>query len=321
MRKPIGLLLCLLVFQTMALFGQAEQFTVTYTNASSGIVYQADKGSDAVRVFPGKELPDYGRVTIKRGKWLNLIYNGQKRKLEGPLKVDLAQLATEMKVEKKSTFLGRFWNFLGNSVSQTNSANDIEKYHRRYLTNARAGISGFGDKSYPIQVPVYLTETLGASSFDLQWTALSGASGYGVTIRERDAEEIILKAYTKGNQLTIQLEELNLSSDAVYQMQITAQGLDSNQTSDNIFFSYEPAVVQEFIEDLKKDREWTTLHGVEQDLYLAQQLEEEGFFQNAHHYYQSMMKAHPQSPFFKKLYAAFLVRMDAPERAKAVLNF
>lgn len=320
MRKPIGLLLCLMVFQMTLLLGQ-ERFTVTYTNASSGIEYREARGSSPSRVFPGKDLPDYGQLSIKRGKWLNLIYNGQKRKLEGPLKLDLAELAREMNVEKKSTFLGRFWSFLGNSVSQTNNSSDIERYHRRYLTNARAGISGFGDKSYPIQLPVYLTETLGASKVDLQWTALENVDGYWVTIQDQDQEAIILKAYTKGNQLTVHLAELNLSEAAVYQFQITAQGPEPTQTSDYIFFSYEPDVVEEFIEEQKQEREWTTLHGVEKDMYLAKQLEEEGFFQNAHHYYQKILDQHPQSLFFKKLYAAFLVRMDAPEKAKTVLNY
>lgn len=310
-----------MIFQVSFSFGQAESFTVTYTNASSGIEYQGAQGSAKNRVFPGKELPPSGRLFIKRGKWLNLIYNGQKRKLEGPLKIDLSQLAQEMQVEKKSTFLGRFWNFLGNAVSQTNSADDIEKYHRRYLTNARAGISGFGDKSYPIQVPIYLTETLGSSKFDLHWTALAGVEGYSVTIQDRDQENLILKAYTKSSQLSLQLEELNLSTDAVYQIQINAKSSDSILSSDYILFSYEPAIVQEFIQELQQEREWTTLHGMEKDLYVAKKLEEEGFFQSANHYYQKLISQQPNLTFFKKLYAAFLVRMNAPKEAKQILNF
>lgn len=321
MRKPIGLLLSMMVFQVTLLLGQTERFTVTYTNASSGIVYQGSKGEASSRVFPGKELPDYGKLTIKRGKWLNLIFNGQKRKLEGPLKVDLAELAQEMKVEKKSTFLGRFWNFLGNSVSQTGNASDIEKYHRRYLTNARAGISGFGDKTYPIQLPMYLKETLGDSRFDLHWTSLGDVDQYWVTIQERDNEKLLLKAHTKKNQLTLHLDELNISEGMVYEVQISGQKDGSTPSSDYIFFSYEPSVVQEFIQELKQEREWTTLHGIEKDLYLAQHLEEAGFFQSAHHYYQNLIQQQPNLIFFKKIYAAFLVRMDAPAEAKAVLNF
>ncbi|GAB5553614.1 MAG: hypothetical protein Sapg2KO_32050 [Saprospiraceae bacterium] len=311
----------MMVFQVALLLGQTERFTVTYTNASSGIDYQSTKGEASIRVFPGKELPDYGRLSIKRGKWLNIIFNGQKRKLEGPLKVDLAELAQEMQVEKKSTFLGRFWNFLGNSVSQTNTASDIEKYHRRYLTNARAGISGFGDKTYPIQLPIYLTETLGNPTFDLSWTTINGVDGYWVTIHDRDDEDLILKAYTKMNQLTLHLDELNIIEGKVYEIQINGQVGESSFSSDRIFISYEPKVVEEFITELKQEREWTTLHGMEKDLYLAKQLEEEGFYQSAHHYYQSMINQQPNLTFFKQLYAAFLVRMNAPAEAKALLNY
>jgi hypothetical protein len=320
MRKRNGFLLFWMVLPTFLLLGQTEHFTVTYTNSSSGIDYKKSNESP-VRVFPGKDLPNYGQLSLKRGKWANLIFNGQKRKLEGPLRVDLAQLAKEMKVEKQSTFLGRFWNFLSNSVSQTNTASDIEKYHRRYLTNARAGISGFGDKTFAIQLPIYFTETLGEDQYDLHWDSLEQVSAYWVTIEARTNQSPILKAYTKDNQLTLHLNELKLSPNEVYKIQISAQQDSTMKYSDNIYFSFEPALIQDFIEDLKQEPEWKDLDQVEQGLYLVHQLEEEGFFQSARKHYQELIQQVPGNELYKKLFAAFLVRMDAPEEAKAVLNF
>ena len=73
------------------------------------------------------------------------------------------------------------------------------------------------------------------------------------------------------------------------------------------------------------DHEWQTnifepddrdFDEFDQPLYLLNKLEEEGFFQTAYAHYQELIQNAPDVSLYKKLFASFLVRMDAIEEAK-----
>ena len=301
------------------LWGQNDKFTVLYCNANSGILYQ--NNGQGKKVFSGLNLPTQGQLKFSSGTWANVLYKGKKKRLEGPNTYELNQLAEVILKENRSTFLGRFWRFMSNSINQSDDSEKLEKYHKEYLTNSRAGISGFGESKYAIQFPVYFSETIAESLMKFYWDSIPNLNGYTFWIESRQYEHIIFKALTKSNHLSVNLGELQLKPGAIYKWKVTAVTPDSSlAVSPTAFFSYEPEGFMEYVDEVSNSKAYQNLEPQEQDLYLVHQLEEEGFYHSAHHKYQQLIKKEPKNQLYRKLFAAFLARMNALTEAKKVIT-
>lgn len=300
-------------------WGQTDQFTVLYTNSSSGITYTG-QGKTNQRVFSGINLPAEGKLFMKSGSWANFLYQEQKKRLEGPATIDLEELAQAIESEEKSTFMGRFWNFLSNSVNQTNDTPKLEKYHKEYLTNARGGISGYVSKKLAIQAPIYFSEIIGESFVQFQWDSISVQEGYTFMIESEENGQVIFKANTRNHHLSINLDELLIDETGVYSWKVAATLTDGKQVSSPTFlFSYAPQEVSSYMLDLQADDDYRDLEPFEQQLFLLQQLEEEGFYHSAYTQYRGLLEEEPENLLYKRLFAAFLARMNALDQAKSQL--
>ncbi len=312
-------LVLILVLHFIVGEAQEANLTVLYTN-NSGITY-AGKNKKEIRIFAGLNLPIEGKITVTKGSWANILLNGQKVKLEGPKVYDVEELASTSKSKRSPKFMRRFMSFLSNSVQQTDNAKELEKYHRQYLTEARAGINGFGDKTYPIQQPLYLSQVLGLSETTFNWTSVEDAQYYEFTISARDMDQTVLKVLTKENSFQTHLADLAFSQEQIYQWQVVAiLEKDSSQQSAPLFFTYYPQLVEEIIEEIKGQKGYEELDAFEQPLYLVSKMEEEGLYQNAYHLYQGLINNDPENFLYKKLFAAFLARMDALEEGLLLVD-
>lgn len=320
MRAKIILIFSALILMSSQGRGQDDQFIILYTNSSSGIMYTAPQVKPQ-RVIAGIKLANKGQMRLEQGKWVNLLYNGKKKRLDGPGIFDMAKLASSIQSEKKSTFMNRFWGFLGNSVSKTEKASDLEKYHKEYLTNVRAGINGFGDAKFAIQAPIYLSELIGDPHVNFHWDSIPTLNGYTFEITSRETEQVVFQALTRGHSITVNLDELNLKHGEVYKWIVKAVNPDNTlAVSPSSFFAYAPQEVADLIQDIQSDDDYIDLEPSEQPLFLLQQLEEEGAYQAAFLKYQEMIKQESENLLYQKLFAAFLARMNALEEAKLQLS-
>ncbi len=315
MRKKLWLIFSLNIFYLGICEAQSPQFKVLYTNSSSGIVFE-QQGQSQKRVFPGLTLPSTGSMVFEAGKWADLMYNGKKKRLQGPASYDMAQLANSMKSEKKSTFLSRFWKFVNNSVSPSDNTSQLEKYHKEYLTNARAGISGFGDAKYAIKIPLYFSELIADAHLKFYWDSIPVRNGYIFEITSRETEQVIFKAITKSNTLSLNLDELNLDPSEVYEWMVKAvKPAGELAVSPISYFSFVPNEVADLIQEIKTDDDYQDLEDYEKDMFLLYNLEEEGAYHTAYLTYQKLINENPDNKLNQQLFASFLARMNALDEA------
>lgn len=306
-----------LLLQALLLSGQP--ITVLSTSATSGIEYASEDGP-VQRVFAGQNLQAEGRLKISEGRSVSVVYEGRKIHLEGPKEVDIAEMVSAANTSQSGGFISRFWDFISSSVTNTSSAEDVENYHRKYMTNTRAGIKGWGNKENSISFAGYFSEVFGVPELPLQWDSISGVHQYQVSIVDRSTDEIVLTAMTRANQITLPLADLALSSVAVYQLQISAEANGEKVSAPEIFFSYEPKAVATFLEKLHEKRIFKSLTEDEQLLFVPHALEEAGYLYSARQHYSDLVSTDPVNQLYKKVYASFLIRMNAPEEAKAILK-
>ncbi len=320
MRNQICLIVAICLGSAGLIRAQEDgQFTVLYTNTSSGVHYEAP-AMDRSRVFAGIRLPAKGQLKLEAGARVDLLFNNRKKRLEGPRDYALAELANAMQGEKKSTFLSRFWDFLTNAVREAEDTHQLERYHKRYLTNARAGIRGFGDRAFAIQSLRYFSGVLGEEVIVFQWDSIPTLRGYTFRIRDRITDQVVFQALSRSNRLTVNLHELYLEEEAIYRWQVTGVAADSTlAVSPPSLFSYQPGEMVAFLRNLEADDDFLALEPAEQALFRLHVLEEEGFYLKAYQEYEQLIEAQPDNRLYRKVFAAFLVRMNDLAAAQTLI--
>ncbi|MEO0731410.1 MAG: hypothetical protein AAFZ52_01145 [Bacteroidota bacterium] len=297
--------------------GLYGQWTVTSTSAGSGITYHAPQG-ESQRVVAGTTLPEQGKIVVQADRKLNLVYGNKKISLEGPADILLTELKKQINRQQTGNFLGRFWKFISSSVTDTSKAEDVENYHRKYMTNTRAGIRGFGKDSTRLALPEYFSGRLTTPKAPLRWSPVAGAESYRIQVRERDGDGRILEAVTRSNGYDLQLDALACEPAAVYVLEIGPATGKSAATE--AFFTYEPGADKALTDNLLTSQEAELLTEEESALYFAYWLEKEQFHAAARTIYENLLVADPDNRLYRKTYASFLVRMDVPDQAREVLK-
>ncbi len=299
---------------------QPAAFTVLYTNSLEGVTFSREGGNEQ-RIFAGVRLPLDGQLRLVDGTQARLLYENKKINLEGPGLYAMTDLKRKAEQEVSSGFLTRFWSFISNSIKDTDNAEQVEKYHRRYLTNARAGINGFAERNFAIGAPTYLSQALDHPDVVFRWDSTAHPQGYHFTITPRNGQEPVFTAVAREEQLSVRLDELLLDSSQVYVWKVTALQKDSTMLESNTYpFIYQPDM-DAYLTGLKESHAYRQLAEEEQELYLLYQLEEDGYLHYAYRRYQELStQDKPESGLYKKLFATFLARMDALEEAKSLVK-
>ena len=319
MRYKKLLLVTLFFGMVNLLSSQKDEFVILYTSTDEGIVY-TDAAKEKQPVFSGINLPVEGQLFLEDGTWMNILFNGQKRRLEGPKVFKLEALADQINSKSKPTFLSRFWTFLSNSISRTNTNDQLEEYHQEFM-QARAAVEGFANRKYEIQVPSYLGEIIGSSSVVFNWDSIATLKGT-YTFRMQSRDEIpVMEVTTKTNRLTIELAELNLKEGVVYEWKVLAiKPNGSYAYSPSVAFSYEPIAAQKYIQRLRDHENMQDLEELEQQLFILHELDRRQFHYNAYQTYKQMLEEDPEDLLMRKLFAAFLTKNNALKEAKSILS-
>jgi hypothetical protein len=310
--------LALWLMPLLALTAQ-QSILVFSTNGSDGIVYQSTENKTQ-QVFAGYRLAPEGKLIVDVGRTVNLVADGKRITVTGPDEVWLSDIAQRAEKSKNTTFVSRFWNFISSSVINTGSADDVERYHRKYITNSKAGIAGYSDREYPIRLPFYFGGEVGDQDLYLSWTALEGASAYRVTLLKVKEQTAVLAATTRTNHLRISTAELALEPGVGYQLSITANQDEEVVSSPSVSLRYSPGGAAEVAAGVREKRAYQLLEPEEQPLYLIQALEEENYRAAANTAYTELLAGDPDNRFYRQLYAAFLARMNDPEAAKVMIT-
>ncbi len=320
MRMKSLFLIAVVGLFTSLVSGQEKSVTIFNLDADSEVA--VIQNTNLITIYPGMELSTEGRLSLKAGQKISLLLENKKLTFKGPIVVDLSKLRSSGAEEEGSFFRRRFQQYVTSTIRQTGDLVELTTYYESNRNDTREEASGFGRRDFAIVVPEYISETFGEDKIYFRWDSIPTLNGYIFTIESQSLEEVIFKAKTKSNGITINLAELNIKHGPVYQWKAMAVHPDSTLAiSPTSLFSYEPREVDSFISDLKDSGEYQLLEPFERMIYLLRQLELEGFYHTAYAYYKDLIQEEPENRLYQKLFAAFLVRMNAFEEARLVLNY
>lgn len=314
------LFLILLTCFASVLSAQRDLFVILDVNSSNGLTYSQEGGNER-RVFAGTTVKAPGRLRLLQDVSATIVFEDIRTTLKGPALYDLEQLGTDIRNQNSSTFLSRFWSFISNAIKDTDTPQQVEKSHRRYLTNARAGVSGFGSQAYGIEAPRYLTGLLTHPEVTFRWDSVAHPNGYRFELWQEGAAEPVLAATLSGEQLTTDLRELRFEGNAPAYWQVSALQADSSWLqSARLPVRYDQETLQAFNDQLEADGDFQSLSEAVQPIYRLYELEEAGLFQAAYHTYATQLQSDSSSTVSRQLFISFLLRMNALEEAQTLIK-
>ncbi|MCR9099681.1 MAG: hypothetical protein NXI25_06990 [bacterium] len=318
--KNKWLFLILLTCCAAGLTAQHDLFIVLDVSSSNGLTYSQEGGNER-RVFAGTTVKSPGRLRLLQGVSATIVFEDIRTTLKGPAMYDLEQLGADIRSQNGSTFLSRFWSFISNAIKDTDTPQQVEQSHRRYLTNARAGISGFGSPSYGIEAPLYLTGLLTHPEVTFRWDSVAHPNGYRFELRQEGAAEPVLEAALSAEQLAIDLRQLRFEGSAPAYWQVTALQSDSSWLKTArlpVYFDQE--ALQAFDAELEADGDFQSLSEAVKPIYRLYELEEAGLFQAAYHTYAAQLQSDTPSAVDRQLFISFLLRMNTLEEAQTLIK-
>lgn len=292
--------------------GQEEKFIILYTQGK--VVHQKKQEATAKRIFPGLKIAPIGFIRCANNARIRLLYKGKTFEFSENSNNDLAQLARQTKSNKKLGFIARFWDFITDGINNTDDNEQLERYHRKYMEETSGGIRGFAQKDYGIKAIPILSGNIGGKEAQFKWHRLEGKDTYFLQIKRKRDQAILFQAQVQDTTLTLNLSKFAFEEEETYDWLVYTKNVeDVKFRSAPISFSYHPKGWQNIQEKLRNKGVYNNANQMERFLMEAFELEKEHYHQAAAITYQRALKIAPHNHLVKKLYLAFLARIDALE--------
>lgn len=310
------LLLAILLLLGGLVFAQGD---VVVVHSHGTVSYYPPGQKDAKRVYPGMRMSIQGSVRCQAGGSVKILYNAKTLTLSDGKLYSLTELDKQMTTSQGIGFGARFWSFMMGSMQQTKDSKTLEENHRRYMESVYAGIKGFSQAEYAIQAGRLYAGKFGTELVTFRWSGMP--TGQALRFRIMQGEYVVISAQVRDSLLTIDLGQLALEPDVIYQWQVRAS--DDTATSPRSAitpFLYDPVGQAAVLEKLYKDHEYQHALPIEQALMRAFAYEDAGFLYAASEVYTSATDTWPKDVFLRDAHAAFLARMDFLPNARARLE-
>ena len=307
----------LLLFSTL-LIGQDK---VTVLTVTGHVNYFSGASNIGKRVLPGQLLPTIGFLRCEEGATAMLVFEGQRHPMKSKQELDLKKLQKQKKKGNRLGYLGRFLNFIGSSVNNTEDNDKLEKHHERYMTSV-GGVRGFAQAEASIKTFGYLSGPMGGGRVTFRWEQdKQEVPFYQFTIHKEGEKEALLLAKVRANEVSIDLDQLSIAAGEVYHWQVSAQTKAGEELSTvEVPFSLEAEALAKVLTGNRLQKMKNAVEQGEEELVVLQQLSEKGFKHAAYSKYKSMLEQEANNLLIKRLFASFLAENDDLERAKELLS-
>ncbi|MEO6037369.1 MAG: hypothetical protein ABIQ93_03080 [Saprospiraceae bacterium] len=309
--KVTSLLLCscLLALRLMA------QQTAHVLHVSGQVEYYAQHAAKPVLLSPGMELDMKGKVRCKGTASAKLLSNGRTIVVSGSKMRDLQALAATNAGESNAGFTGRFLNFVEESVQESDSEEKLKKQHRKYMNKASGGVKGYANQANAITPLLLASGKLPLALVTFQWRKAAGDGPYTFSLLVPGGKPVV-QLLVLDTAITLDLKQLALNPDEGYEWSIT-RGSTAKSAAMPVEIS--PQSMEAAQNSISRVPYYSSALPFERQLMLAYTYEEDNCYYGANQVYAALLSAEPNNPLLRRLYAAFLARMDMLPEAIALV--
>lgn len=287
------------------------QGTAYVLHVSGQVEYYSRHGAQAQSVSPGMELDMKGKIRCKGSGSAKLLSNGRTTLVSGGKMRDLKDIVGAG--ESSTGFTGRFLNFVEESVEGSNSDEKLKEHHRQFMNKASGGVKGYASNDYAIKPLLLASGKLPAGPVTFQWRKTAGDGPYTFSLLIPGGHPIA-QVQVSDTAVTLDLKQLALDTDEVYEWSITR---GNGEKSAAIPIEIAPQSMETAQKAVASSPYYKTASASEQQIMLAYNCEQDQCFYSAGQVYAALSAAEPENALLRRVYAAFLARMDMlPEAVK-----
>ncbi|MBK6997252.1 MAG: hypothetical protein IPH31_20905 [Lewinellaceae bacterium] len=309
--RAFTLAICCLFLQQNSI----AQNEIIVLHVSGQAFYYERTGAKPISMYPGMGLALKGKVRCKGASTAKLLYNGSTIIVSGGKYRDVEELARAAGAASQMSFTGRFFSFVTESVREENSQENIKKYHRKHMGKTSGGIKGYAKPEYTLKPLLLTAGKLPSAQIVFRWRDSIGEGPYTfhlITMDEKPVAQLIVR----DTAITLDLDKLALNLDEKYSWYISR---GDTAKSYQLIFEICPTSVVERLTDLTHEPTFLEASPEEKQLMIAFRLEEEQCFYDANDAYQRLLATAPNNLLLRRMYAAFLARMDMAPEASSLL--
>jgi len=309
--RAFTLAICCLFLQQ----NSTAQNEIIVLHVSGQAFYYERTGAKPISMYPGMGLALKGKVRCKGASTAKLLYNGSTIIVSGGKYRDVEELARAAGAASQMSFTGRFFSFVTESVREENSQENIKKYHRKHMGKTSGGIKGYAKPEYTLKPLLLTAGKLPSANVIFKWRNTAGEGQYTFHLISKVGKPVA-QLLARDTAITLDLDQLALNLDEEYSWYVSR---GETAKSVNIPFEICPTSVVERLTDLSHEPTFLEASAEEKQLMLAYRLEEERCFYDANEAYAKLLASAPNNLLLRRMYAAFLARMDMLPEASSLL--
>jgi hypothetical protein len=296
----------------------------------TGKVYQVkeqDNKQQRLRLLPGLAIDKEGVLELYESAEIEFLHGGNTLTLKDPGKYEISRLVSGSTQKPPGmNFSSRFLNFINEGLNHSNSAVELEKHYRKHMENATGGTQGFGEKDYPVLAINPLSGYLSGGQVMFTWYACrdsNSAAGYAFELIDSRNNQLLYKAIIKDTFHILDLDQLLLEEEEVYDWKVTAMPKESVATplsSPDIPFLIRPMEWASMQKRLESIPLYNSANPSRRTWMEALMLEREKYIYEAYIRLQKLTEKEPDNLLVRKLFATFLARHGLVKRAENILK-
>ncbi len=182
------------------------------------------------------------------------------------------------------------------------------------MNKASGGVKGYANKAYAITPLLYASGKLPSSNVTFKWHSVAGDGPYTFSLLVSGGNTLA-QVLVVDTAITLDLKQLPLNPDEAYEWSVT-RGSTAKSTAVSVEIS--PQSVETAQKSISGLPYYLSASPFEQQIMLAYTYEEGNLYYSANEVYAALLSAEPDNQLLRRLYAAFLARMDMLPEAIAL---
>jgi hypothetical protein len=318
----------ILLFFFSLLAGALHSQSFVVMSVKGNATFKETAGGTSRSLVPTQVLSPDAVVSLSAGSSVRLVYQGQQISLAEAGNYPLKSFAS-VKKQASSSFVGRFFNYIYDGVVNTSGQENIEEYHKHYITQSSGGIKGFAGGAFGVELHSPLTGSVEPGPVLFQWFPSGDSVFYDFQIADYQNDGLVFKALLKDTSLAVDLGQLVLEPGRKYYWFVQRKQLgesslgfalvdDPSLRSPKLEFVLSERTAQQVVQSLDTFDEYKSASATERLLMAAQILEENRMIYAAQGAFMEALEKEPGNPLARRVYAAFLIRQGL---LRAATNF
>ena len=297
----------------MAFSISAQEAEFRVISSQGAVKHKTKDGKVIENILPGAKLAAEGTLIVEDSAEVKIICRDKPQVINKAGMYDLEELFSKT-AKKSMSFTGRFWKFIMEGLTKSDSKDDIKKYHQNYMS-VSGGVKGYTTSDNGLRIQSPFSGKIVSGNFVTSWESKQ-AGPYSVQLYSANERELLFEANTDETMFSLSADQFQMTPGYDYYLKVQS----SEGAYDELLLQMVIMNEERISRRLNSLVDYETADDTEKQWMRAVVLEMEGFQNEAHSIYKELMANSPDDGFLRKNYLLFLTRNNQLDKVNSLLQ-